>query len=322
MRASLDAMVRPTLDEMRAAAEGLAGVVVRTPLVEYRGGAADLWVKAEVHQPIGSFKLRGIFHAASQLTEQQRARGLSTVSAGNTAQALAWAGRHFGVSARSVMPETAPAAKIDAVKALGGEPVLVPGPEVFRYLREHGWEREPYAFIHPWTNRDVVTGHASLGLEILEDCPDVDTVFVAVGGGGLLAGVGSAIKAVRPEVELIAVEPEGCPSFHAALENGAPVDVACKTICDGVAVPYVTEEMFPLLRDLADESVLVSERDVRATIKRLALGNKLIAEGAGALSIAAAAAMPAQRRGVSVCVLSGGSLDPQLLADILRDNSF
>ncbi len=312
---------RPSLDEMRAAAAGLAGVIARPQLVEYRGGADRVWVKPEVHQPIGSFKLRGIFHAASRLSDQQRARGLSTVSAGNTAQAVAWAGRYFGVPARSVMPETAPKPKIEAVEALGGEPVLVPRSEVFRYMREHGWEQEPYAFIHPWTNRDVMTGHASLGLEILDDMPDVETVFVAVGGGGLLAGVGSAIKAVRPEVRVVAVEPEGCPSFHAALARGEPVDVECNTICDGVAVPYMTDEMFPLLRELADESVLVAERDVRATIKRLAVANKLIAEGAGALSIAAAAAMPVSERGASVCVLSGGSIDPQLLAAILRDDT-
>lgn len=312
---------RPTLEEMRAAAKGLAGVAVHTPTLEVQGSAAKLWIKAEVHQPIGSFKLRGIFHAASQLTEEERSRGLSTVSAGNTAQAVAWAGRHFGVPARSVMPETAPLAKINAVRALGGEPVLVPKPEVFRYMREHGWESEPYSFIHPWTNRDVMTGHASLGLELLADCPDVEAVFVPVGGGGLLAGVGSAIKAVRPEVAVVAVEPEGCPSFHAALAAGEPVDVACKTICDGVAVPYMTDEMFPLLSGLADESVLVSERDVRRAIKHLALHNKVVAEGAGALALAAAAAIPVERRGTSVCVLSGGSLDANLLADILRDDS-
>ena len=312
---------RPTLEAMRAAAQGLDGVAVRTPLVAAQGSGSKLWIKAEVHQPIGSFKLRGIFHAASQLSDEQRSRGLSTVSAGNTAQAVAWAGRHFGVPARSLMPETAPLAKINAVKALGGDPVLVPKPEVFRYMREHGWEDEPFAFIHPWTNRDVMTGHASLGLEIIADCPDVETVFVPVGGGGLLAGVGSAIKALRPDVAVVAVEPEGCPSFHTALARGEPVDVACKTICDGVAVPYVTEEMFPLLRSLADESVLVSECDVRATIKRLALSNKLVAEGAGALALAAASAIPVERRGLSVCILSGGSLDANLLADILRDES-
>ncbi|MEE9415289.1 MAG: pyridoxal-phosphate dependent enzyme [Acidimicrobiales bacterium] len=309
----------PSLDEMHFAAKGLEGVVVHSPLVEYRGGAADVWVKAETVQAIGSFKLRGIFHAASQLSEEQRAHGLSTVSAGNTAQAVAWVGRHFGVPARSLMPATAPITKIEAVKALGGEPVLVPRDEVFRYMREHAWEQEPYAFIHPWTNRDVMTGHASLGLEIVADRPDVETVFIPVGGGGLLAGVGSAIKTLRPDVRLVAVEPEGCPSFHAALAARGPVDVDCSTICDGVAVPYTTAEMFPLLRDLADDSVLVSEFDVRAAIKRLATANALVAEGAGALALAAATAMSNKERGVSVCILSGGSIDAPLLAEIISD---
>jgi threonine dehydratase len=215
------------------------------------------------------------------------------------------------------MPESAPRAKIDAVRAYGGEPVLVPVPELFRYLEEHGWESEPFAFIHPWTNRDVMTGHGSLGLEIVEDLPDVETVLIPVGGGGLMAGVGAALTLKKPEIRIIAVEPEGCCALHRSLEAGKPVRVECRTICDGVAVPYVTEEMFPLLRRLVSRVHLVSEESVKAAVKRLALHSKIVAEPSGALSVAAALEIPASERGRTVCPVTGGSIDAVKLAEIL-----
>ena len=270
--------------------------------------------------PLMSVKPPGESKAAT-LTDEERRRGLSTVSAGNTAQALAWAGRSFGVAVRSLMPERAPRSKIEAVRAYGGTPVLVPTEEVFRYLRQHGWKEEPYAFIHPWTDRGVLTGHASLGLEILADCPDVRSVFVSVGGGGLAGGLGSALKALKPQVRVMAVEPEGCPSLHQSFAAGKPASVDCDTLCDGVAVPYITEEMYPLLRQVVDEVRLVSEEAVKKTIKRLALRDKLVVEGAGALPLAAALAIPPEERGRSVCVLTGGSIDADKLVPILQDPS-
>jgi len=167
------------------------------------------------------------------------------------------------------MPDTAPSPKIGAVKACGGIPVLVPTPEAFRFLQEHLWEQEPYSFIHPCTNRQVIIGHGSFGLEIVDDAPDVDTVFIPVGGGGLLGGVGSTIKAVNTSVRIYAVEPEGCPALRSAIDHGQPVTVDCKTICDGVAVPYITDEMFPLLNELIDDVLLVSARSVRAAIRSI-----------------------------------------------------
>ena len=311
---------RVPMEAVRAAALALAGVVRRTELVPFRGaGGEDLFLAPELHQAVGSFKLRGVYHAVRSLPEEVRAHGLSTVSAGNTAQALAWCGRHFGVEARSLMPEGAPSAKVDAVRALGGTPVLVPTAELFRFLREHLWEREPYAFVHPWTDRTVWAGHGTLGLEIAEALPEVETVFVPVGGGGLLAGVGSALRALLPSVRIVAVEPAGCPSFFEARRHGRPVEVACDTICDGVAVPYVTDELFGLLSGLADEIVLVEEREVRRAIRDLALSNKLVAEGAGALATAAARAIPVEERGRSVALLTGGSIDPAKLASILME---
>jgi threonine dehydratase len=310
---------RASLSEIREAANRIAGVILETPLVPLQDEALgeNIWLKPEMLQPIGSFKLRGVYNAVACLSAEERRRGLSTVSAGNTAQALAWSGRRFGVPARSLMPDTAPRSKIDAVRQYGGEAVLVPVPELFRFLEERRWESEPYAFVHPWTDRRVMTGHASLGLEIVEACPDVDSVFISVGGGGLIAGVASALRALKPEVRIFAVEPEGCAALHASFEAGCATRVDCRTFSDGVAVPYTTPEMYPLLRELVDEVVLVSEADTRAAIRRLAMGNKLVAEGAGALPLAAALSVASGVRGTSICVLGGGSLDSDKLARIL-----
>jgi threonine dehydratase len=312
---------RPSLNEFKAAAKRLASIIVRTPLIPYRGRANDtqILLKPEILQPVNSFKLRGVFNAVVALSAEEKARGVSTVSAGNTAQALAWSARYFGISARSIMPDTAPLPKIEAVKAYGGIPVLVPTPEVFRFLREHLWEKEAYSFIHPWTNRQVLIGHGSLGLEIMEDASDIDAVFIPVGGGGLLGGVGSAIKAVNPSVRIYAVEPEGCPALRSAVDQGRPVTVECKTICDGVAVPYITAEMFPLLRELIDDVLLVSEQSVRSAIRSILWHNKMLAEPAGALALAAALQMPPKQRGKSVCLVTGGSIGIELLLEILQE---
>ena len=311
----------PTLPEIRAAAECIRAVVVRTPLVPLHrfDQQADILLKLEIHQAVTSFKIRGVFNAVAALDSDVRGRGLSTVSAGNTAQALAWTGRHFGVSARSVMPDTAPATKIEAVKKYGGEPVLVPMADVFRFLKEHLWEQEPYAFIHPWTNRDVMIGHGTIGLEIADELPEVDTVYVPVGGGGLIGGVATALKALKPAIRVLAVEPEGCASLAESLKQGKPASVDCRTICDGVAVPYITDEVFAIVRDVVDDVILVSDESVKQTVKRLAFGNRIIAEPSGALSVAAALQTPRRERGRAVAIVTGGSIDPQELLNILAN---
>ncbi len=312
----------PTLEQMRDAQRRQDGVVTHTPLVAAGGASClpddpPLLLKLENLQPISSFKIRGIYNAVASLSDEDRARGLLTVSAGNTAQALAWCGRHFDVAARSVMPETAPQAKIDRVRALGGEPVLVPGDEVFRFLREHLWDDDPAVFVHPWTEPRVWEGHASLGLEIAEACPDVKEVYVPVGGGGLFVGVASALRELCPEARLIAVEPASCPALRTSLERDAPVQVACQTISDGVAVPYITEEVFPLLRDLVHDVVLVSEKDTVRALRDLALQQKVIAEPSGALAFAAARERVSSRRGPAVALVTGGSVDERRLSEWL-----
>ena len=312
---------RPTLSEFRAAANRLESIIVHTPLITYHGGEDEpqILLKPEIFQAVNSFKLRGVFNAVASLSPEEKNRGLSTVSAGNTAQALAWSARHFGISARSIMPDTAPLPKIEAVKAYGGIPVLKPISEVFRFLQEHLWEQEPYSFIHPWTNRQVMIGHGSLGLEIMDDAPDIDAVFIPVGGGGLLGGVGSAIKAINSAVRIFAVEPEGCPALRSAVDHGQPMTVECKTICDGVAVPYITDELFPLLNELIDDVILVSERSVRLAIRSMLLGNKMLSEPSGALALAAAQKVAPSQRGKSVCLVTGGSISFDLMLEILQE---
>ena len=312
---------RPTLSEFRAAAKLLESIIVHTPLITYHGEEDEpqILLKPEIFQAVNSFKLRGVFNAVASLSPEEKNRGLSTVSAGNTAQALAWSARHFGISARSIMPDTAPLPKIEAVKAYGGIPVLKPISEVFRFLQEHLWEQEPYSFIHPWINRQVMIGHGSLGLEIMGDAPDIDAVFIPVGGGGLLGGVGSAIKAVNSAVRIFAVEPEGCPALRSAVDHGQPITVECKTICDGVAVPYITDELFPLLNELIDDVILVSERSVRLAIRSMLLGNKMLSEPSGALALAAAQKVAPSQRGKSVCLVTGGSISFDLMLEILQE---
>lgn len=312
---------RPTLSDFRAAANRLESIIVHTPLITYHGGYDEpqILLKPEIFQAVNSFKLRGVFNAVASLSLEEKNRGVSTVSAGNTAQALAWSARHFGISARSIMPDTAPLPKIEAVKAYGGIPVLKPISEVFRFLQEHLWEQEPYSFIHPWTNRQVMIGHGSLGLEIMDDAPDIDTVFIPVGGGGLLGGVGSAIKAIKPAVRIFAVEPEGCPALRSAVDHGQPITVECKTICDGVAVPYITDELFPLLHELIDDVILVSERSVRLAIRSMLWGNKMLSEPSGALALAAAQKVAPSQRGKCVCLVTGGSISFDLMLEILQE---
>lgn len=302
---------KPSLDAVREARERIRDVIVRTPLVPLRpeDSYPDILLKPEIHQAVGSFKLRGVFNAAASMTDEERSRGLSTVSAGNTAQAVGWCGRHFDVEARSIMPEGAPQTKIDAVRAYGATPVLVPGEEVFRYMREHAWESEPYSFIHPWTDQHVMTGHGSMALEIFEDQPDFQTIFIPVGGGGLIGGVASTLKQLNPSIRVVGVEPEDCCALYASFVAGKAVAAACATMSDGVAVPYLTAEMYPLLREVVDEVVLVSENATKAAVRHIAINNKMIVEGAGALATAAAMAMPVEQRGLSVALVTGGGID-------------
>jgi len=303
---------------IREATNCISDVVVRTPTLPYRGHAGDIFLKLEILQPIGSFKLRGVYNWVASLSEAERARGISTTSAGNTAQALGYVARLFGIPSKTLLPESVPDAKLDAIISYGVEPFKVTVEELFAYMLEERWREESYSYLNPWGAPEMIAGSATIGLEILEDC-EVDTVFIAVGGGGLAAGVGSAIKAVSPDVRILAVQPEGCPSLKASFDAGEGTWVTpAETICDGTRVPLIVNEMIPLLRDVIDDVIIVPESRVREAVRKLALINKVVAEGSGALSLAGALHLDESERGRSVCVISGGSIDPALLAEIVQ----
>lgn len=310
--------LQPTMEDVLTARERLRGIAIRTPLLQLHGSEL-IWIKPECLQPVGSFKLRGIYNAVAALSPEERARGVSTVSSGNTAQALSWAARRFGVPARAVMPLTTAANKIAATEAYGGRPDLMAGEQAFGYLRAGAYHYFPDTFIHPVANRDVIAGHGSIGLEIDEDMPDVATVYVPIGGGGLVSGIANVLKALRPSVRIVGVQPSGCTPVIAGLAAGQPVDVTVDTICDGVAVSFMFPEMYPLLRDLVDEIVTVDDDDVRQAIRRLALKNKIVAEGAGALAVAAA--LQSNSSGRKIAIVSGGSIDVDRLAEILTSDN-
>jgi threonine dehydratase len=308
------------MDEVLAARERLRGVAVRTPLLQL-WGSESIWIKPEVLQPVGSFKMRGICNAVAALSDEERARGVSTVSSGNTAQALAWSARRFGVPARAIMPTTTPENKLKSTEAYGGTPDLMSAAQAFGYLRNGGYHDFPDTFIHPVANRDVIAGHGTIGLEIDEDMPDVETVFVPIGGGGLISGISNALKMLNPGVRIVGVQPEGCTPIIAGLAAGKSVDVEVNTFCDGVAVSFMFPEMYPLLRDLVDDIVTVSDEAVFDAIRHLAMRNKIVAEGAGALAVAAAQQAAGSTKGKTVAIISGGSIDPEKLARIIMGES-
>lgn len=310
--------LQPTMEDVLTARERLRGIAIRTPLLQLHGSEL-IWIKPECLQPVGSFKLRGIYNAVAALSPEERARGVSTVSSGNTAQALSWAARRFGVPARAVMPLTTAANKIAATEAYGGRPDLMAGEQAFGYLRAGAYHDFPDTFIHPVANRDVIAGHGSIGLEIDEDMPDVETIYVPIGGGGLVSGIANVLKALRPSIRIVGVQPSGCTPVIAGLAAGQPVDVTVDTICDGVAVSFMFPEMYPLLHHLVDDIVTVDDDDVRHAIRHLALRNKIVAEGAGALAVAAA--LQSNSSGRKIAIVSGGSIDADRLADILTSDN-
>ncbi len=299
----------PGWADAEAAAKRLRRVFPASPLVEAAPEiGVDLLLKVETLLPTGSFKIRGIWDAVSQLDATAIAPGLSTVSAGNTALALAWAAKRRGVRARSRLPDTAPGAKVAGFRAAGGEPLLVPARELFRFLEERLWENEPEAFIHPWIEPAVHRGHASLAVEILRAAPGIESLFVPVGGGGLLTGVAGALKDRRPEVRVFAVEPAGCAALHASLEAGRAVSAPCATVCDGVAVPWLTPELHPVLTRLVDRTVLVPDEATLAASRELLLTGKILTEPSGALAVAGARSVPPGERGRSVALVTGAGI--------------
>jgi threonine dehydratase len=298
------------VERIRAAAERARPYVQRAPLVPVEGAL----LKLECLQPTGSFKVRGFFAAALNLPADRLRRGLITVSAGNAAQACAYAAKTLGVSCRVVMYDTAAVTKVEGVKRWGATPILMPREAMLGWLATEGWRSEPESFIHPFADPDVMAGHGGLGLELLEDVPDLARVLVPVGGGGLIGGIASALKGLRPGIEVIGVQSDGYPQWTRCLEAGGPVTIKPDTIADGTTAPF-DPRMFELLKECVDRWLTVPEPRLRSAIPELAAAAKVVAEGAGALAYAALEQL--EPGPPTVAVVSGGNIDPKLLASLL-----
>jgi threonine dehydratase len=236
------------------------------------------------------------------------------VSAGNAAQACAYVAKALGVPCRVVMYDTAPALKIEGVKRWGATPILMPRDEMLRWLADEKWRAEPETFLHPFADPQVMAGHGGLALELLDDVPDLARVLVPVGGGGLIGGIASALKGLRPEVEVIGVQSDGYPLWTKSIEAGGPVSIKPDTIADGTTAPF-DARMFELIKECVDRWLTVPESRLRTAIREVASVAKVVAEGAGALAYAALEQLEPGPR--TVAVVSGGNIDPQLLASLI-----
>jgi threonine dehydratase len=308
------------LDEIRAAQDRVADLAVRTPLIRLHAedAPAEIHVKLETLQPINSFKIRGAGNAIRSAPPELRAQGLLTASAGNMAQGVAWVARELGLRATIAVPEHAPQTKLDAIARLGGRVLKVPYDAWWQAIVTSQIPGEEGLFVHPVADEAVMAGNGTIGLEILEDLPDVDTVVIPVGGGGLTVGIASAIKALKPDTRIVTAEPKTGAALTAALAAGTPVDVEYQpSFVDGSGSRRVLDDMWPRLREVVDEAVAVPIADAEAAVRTLAARVRVIAEGAGALSTAAALAGRAGS-GKVACVVSGGNINLATLAEIVN----
>jgi threonine dehydratase len=310
--------------DVEAAAELLADVVRHTPLWHSRGLAdrvgGPVWLKCENLQRTGSFKIRGAYTRIARLTDAERARGVVAASAGNHAQGVALAARLLGCSATVFMPETAPLPKVAATRAYGAEIVLVGQTltEALLAAAEHA-ERTGSVFIHPFEHPDVIAGQGTVGLEVLDQCPDVATVVVCAGGGGLVSGVAAGVKARRPDVRVVAVQAEGAAAFPGSLEAGRPVPLpVMATMADGIAVAAPGDLTLAHVQGLVDEVRTVSEEDLSRALLFCLERAKLVVEPAGVAAVAAVLADPSAFAPPVVAVVSGGNIDPVLLLKVVQ----
>jgi threonine dehydratase len=308
----------PTIDAIRAARERIAGSALRTPLVRANvDGGREIWLKLENLQPIGSFKIRGAGNAMALLPKESLSRGVYTASAGNMAQGVAWNARRLGIPCTVVVPEHAPKTKLAAVTRLGAKIVPLPFDQWWNVLVTHGYDGIDGTFIHPVSNEAVIAGNGTIGLEILEDLPGVATVVVPYGGGGLSCGIAQAIRSVSPAVKVLVSEVSTAAPLSASLAAGGPVKIDyTPSFVDGIGASSVLAEMWPLASRLLDGSCVVTPAETAAAVKLLVERNRVVAEGAGATSVAAALSGQAGD-GPIVCVISGGNIDPDKLALIL-----
>jgi threonine dehydratase len=313
------------LEELRAAQQRIAGVAVRTPLMPCpwaAQGERALWLKPEGLQPTGAFKIRGGYNRLSALTAAERARGVVAQSSGNHAQAVAYAAQLLGIKAVIVMPDTSPAVKVDNTRAFGAEVILV-GPGERDTLPAELAEKHGYVWVPPYDDPYIIAGQGTVGLEIAEDAPDeLDTVLVPVSGGGLISGTAAALKLACPGVRVVGVEPELAADAQASFRAGErlswPTEDTYRTIADGLRTPSVGVLPFEHIQAYVDDIVTVSEQEIRDTVALLARRGRLVAEPSGAVAAAAYFHRGAELEGrVFAAVVSGGNIEPSLLAELL-----
>jgi threonine dehydratase len=318
--------LRFPLERLEEARARIASSVHRTPLLRSRTLSdrigAPVYLKCENLQKTGAFKVRGALHRLLMLSDEERARGVATISAGNHAQAVAWASSAAGVSSLVVMPENASPTKVRASREYGAEVVLHGDARAaFAHVLEIADERG-LTFVHPFDDEEVVAGHASCGLEIVEDLPDVAAIVVPVGGGGLSSSIAAAVAATRSGIAVWGVEPEGAPGMHRSLAAGEAIHLdSVETIADGLAAPMAGVLNHALLEEHSRGVVLVSDAEIVTGLRVLLERTKLLAEPAGAAGIAAllAGKIPLDPNGAVVVVISGGNADLDGLGSLLRE---
>ncbi len=329
-----------TLEQIQAAQVRLRGIAARTPLIPYFPPADDkgdeksssvneqLWFKPESLQPIGSFKLRGAYNKIASFSEEERQRGVISYSSGNHAQGVAYAARAMGVKAVIVMPRNAPKIKMDSTAALGAEIVTVGTASVERMKKaEELARRHGYSIVPPYNDEYIIAGQGTTGLEILEDCPEVELVLVPVGGGGLISGVASAVKLSGSSAKIVGVEPELANDAQRSFRKGEIVQLSAErvssTLADGLRTQSVGPLNFEHIRKFVDDIITVTEDEIRSAVRRITTSARIVAEPSGAVTFAAwlfhRDELPSSRK--TVVVVSGGNLEPQLLAQILSEDT-
>lgn len=313
--------VRPiSVDEIRAARERIKGVAVRTPLVRllHDEGTPEIWLKLETLQPINAFKIRGAANAVALLSPEERKRGVWTISAGNAGQGVAFAAREAGVPCTVVVIETAAETKVERMRRLGARLVKAPFDACWRAMERREFPDVEGTFVHPFDDHDFVAGNATLGLEILEDMPEVRTVIAAIGGGGLISGIGAAIRQLAPHVRILGAEPETAAPGAASFAAGAPREFSNwqASFVDGAGGKSIFPRMWERMEGLVDGSIVVTLDEVKRAMRIVAEKARIITEGAGALGVAAALSGKAGD-GPIVAVVSGGNVDLKRFADLI-----
>lgn len=318
--------VRPiTLDEIKAARARIAGTCIRTPLVklELGDGFPDIRLKLENLQPINAYKLRGAANAIAMLTDAERKRGVWTVSAGNAGQGVAYAARKAGIPCTVVAIETAPKSKLDRMRALGAKLILVSYSDAWRIVGEREHPDIDGTFIHSFDDNNFIAGHGTMGIEILEDVPDTAAVICGIGGGGLITGVGSAVKAINPAIKVYGAEPETACPMAVSLKAGSPQSFPewQASFVDGAGGQSVFPRMWDRMKPIIDDSIVVTLEQVKKSLRMMAEKTRVIAEGAGGLPLAAALTGNISANGPIVCVVSGGNIDLEKFCEIVNSVS-